>query len=96
MLLAAYSCFAVAGPYLTKIIIDQYLQPVDQTTLQIDIWFSRDYPMGFDTIALIYLGILFLGFLIRYGQIVIVQQIGQKIMKDLQNSHMIIRLKICH
>ena len=84
MLLAAYSCFAVAGPYLTKIIIDQYLQPVDQTTLQIDTWFSRDYPMGFDTIALIYLGILFLGFLIRYGQIVIVQQIGQKIMKDLR------------
>ena len=86
VLLIIHSAFAVAGPYLTKVVIDRYLKPTARAESPIDAWFPEDALSGLDTAALIYLGILIGGFLFRYGQIIIMQYTGQRVMLDLRKE----------
>ncbi|MFN8008299.1 MAG: ABC transporter ATP-binding protein [Terriglobia bacterium] len=69
-LIAVASILQVSSPFLTKIGIDRYIA-------------KKDYA-GLNKISLIYLGIIFLGFLMGYLQTYLMQLTGQKIMFDLR------------
>ena len=84
VLLIIHSIFAAAGPYLTKVVIDRYLEPTAESSSPIDHWLPQDAASGLDTAALIYLVILCGGFLARHGQIILMQRAGQKAMRDLR------------
>ena len=84
VLLVLHSAFAVAGPYLTKIVIDRYLEPSGAAPSLIDDWLPSDALSGLDTAAVIYLAILAAGFLFRYAQILLMQYTGQRVMLDLR------------
>ncbi len=62
----------ILGPYLTKIAVDRYIMPGDYN--------------GLLYIAGIYVAVLFGNFLFKYGQIMLTQYIGQKIMLDLRQK----------
>ena len=62
----------LVGPYLTKVAIDQYIR--------------QGNASGLDRIALLYLGALFLAFVVRFGQVFILQMTGQKVMMDLRRE----------
>jgi ATP-binding cassette subfamily B protein len=62
----------LVGPYLTKVAIDRYIRQGDAS--------------GLDQIALLYLATLLLAFLVRFGQVFILQMTGQKVMMDLRRE----------
>jgi ATP-binding cassette subfamily B multidrug efflux pump len=62
----------LVGPYLTKIAIDEYMA-------------TRD-PSGLTPLALLYLGALLAAFVVRFGQVFILQMTGQKVMLDLRRQ----------
>jgi ATP-binding cassette subfamily B protein len=62
----------LVGPYLTKVAIDRYIR--------------QGNAAGLDRVALLYLGALFLGFVVRFGQVFILQMTGQKVMMDLRRE----------
>jgi ATP-binding cassette subfamily B protein len=70
LLLFALSLLELAGPFLTKIAIDDHI-------------LRRD-PRGLALIALAYLAVLALSFLIRYAQTLTMSLTGQRIMRDLR------------
>tara|TARA_B100001123_G_scaffold451328_1_gene631348 strand:- start:26771 stop:28636 length:1866 start_codon:yes stop_codon:yes gene_type:complete len=84
ILLIVHSSCAVAGPYLTKLIIDHYLEPVDEIDTPTDTWLPQDASTGIDMIALLYLVVLACGFLARHVQILVMQHTGQQVMRDLR------------
>ena len=69
-LLLAVSLLNLAGPYLTKIVIDDYIKEGDMN--------------GLDFIAAIYFGILIFSFVFQFFQTYLMQYIGQKVMYDLR------------
>ena len=69
-LLILASVAQLVGPYLTKIAIDRYIK-------------NNDIP-GLFHIVLIFLGALFIHFILQYFQIYIMQWVGQKTMYDLR------------
>jgi ATP-binding cassette subfamily B multidrug efflux pump len=71
-LLLISSAFGLAGPYLVKIAIDNYISTSDFSGLQ--------------QIALIYLLFLFVQFFTEYGQLYIMEWIGQHAMFDLRRQ----------
>ena len=72
LLIVAMAALDLVGPYLTKIAIDQYIRLGNAT--------------GLDRIALLYLGALFLAFVVRFGQVYLLQMTGQKVMMDLRRE----------
>jgi len=70
LIIAAASLIQLCGPYLTKIGIDRYIA-------------AKDYD-GLNRIALLYVGVIVLGFFLGYLQTYIMQVTGQKIMYDLR------------
>lgn len=71
-LLFCVSLFNLAGPFLTKIVIDDYIKPGNFE--------------GLDTIALIYLGVLLGAFAFQFAQTYLMHFIGQKVMYDLRTQ----------
>lgn len=71
-LLLAVSLLNLAGPYLTKVAIDEYIT-------------VGDYE-GLNTIALIYLGVLLMAFVCQFFQHYTIQYIGQRVMYDLRTQ----------
>lgn len=69
-LLLVISLLQLTGPYITKIAIDQYIKNSDLE--------------GLTRIALLFIGILVLQFVTRYGQTYLMQWVGQKAMFDLR------------
>ncbi len=69
-LLILASMAQLAGPYLTKIAIDNYIRVGDISGLSVIIW--------------LYVGVLALQFSLQYFQIYIMQLVGQKTMYDLR------------
>jgi ATP-binding cassette subfamily B protein len=63
---------SLAGPYLTKIAIDEHIRVGD---------FS-----GLDGIALVYLGVLLATFVLQFFQTLLMQYIGQKVMYDMRTE----------
>ncbi|MCH8313950.1 MAG: ABC transporter ATP-binding protein [Nitrospinae bacterium] len=70
--LFAVSILGLAGPYFTKVVIDDYIKV---SRLQ-----------GLDRVALMYLGILALAFVCQFCQTYLMQLIGQKVMYDMRTQ----------
>ncbi|MGV7220088.1 MAG: ABC transporter ATP-binding protein [Nitrospinales bacterium] len=70
VLLLAVSLLGLAGPFLTKIAIDDYIK-------------IANYD-GLDKIALAYIAILFGSFIFQFAQFYLIQHTGQKVMADLR------------
>jgi ATP-binding cassette subfamily B multidrug efflux pump len=70
IMLFIVSGLELVGPYLTKVAIDTHIKNKDLA--------------GLSCIALIFLGVLVLSFIMKYIQIYIMQYIGQRIMFDLR------------
>ena len=71
-LLLTVSILNLAGPYLTKIVIDDHITARDMS--------------GLDMIAVIYLTVLVCSFLFQFSQTYVMQYIGQKVMYDLRSK----------
>ena len=71
-LLLAVSLLNLTGPYLTKIVIDDYIKEGEMN--------------GLDIIAAIYFGVLVFSFLFQFFQTYLMQYIGQKVMFDLRSK----------
>ena len=62
----------LAGPYLTKVAIDRYIRQGDAS--------------GLRGVAGLYLLTLLLAFVVRFGQVMILQMTGQRVMFDMRRS----------
>ncbi|QPJ62906.1 MAG: ABC transporter ATP-binding protein [Candidatus Nitronauta litoralis] len=71
-LLFVVSLLNLAGPYLTKIVIDDYIQV---SNLE-----------GLDQIALLYAAVLIGAFICQFFQYILMQSIGQKVMFDIRTQ----------
>ena len=72
LLLLAVSMLSLAGPLLTKVVIDDYIR-------------VQQYE-GLDQIAFIYIFVLVVGFVCQFFQYTLMQYIGQKVMFDLRTQ----------
>jgi ATP-binding cassette, subfamily B, multidrug efflux pump len=72
VLLLGVSLFNLAGPYLTKIVIDDYIKVSDFE--------------GLDVVAGLYLAVLITSFIFQFCQSYLMQYIGQKVMFDLRSK----------
>ncbi|MFQ5673382.1 MAG: ABC transporter ATP-binding protein [Nitrospinales bacterium] len=72
VLLFCVSLLQLAGPYLTKIAIDDYIKVFNYA--------------GLDRIALIFLALLLATFVLQFCQILMMQYIGQKVMYDMRTQ----------
>ena len=82
--LVIHSLLAVAGPYLTKVAIDRYLNPDLAATSVLDPWLPTEVLAGLNALALIYLAVLLTGFLFRFVQTYVMHYTGQRVMYDLR------------
>ena len=71
-LLLGVSLFNLAGPYLTKVVIDDYIKVSDFE--------------GLDVVAGLYLAVLITSFVFQFCQSYLMQYIGQKVMFDLRSK----------
>ena len=76
----------ILGPYLTKVAIDRYLAPARGNGAGIWSWLSPRATTGIAQIALIYVGLLVLGFVLDFLQTYFMQWTGQKVMFDLRRQ----------
>jgi len=72
LLLLAVSVLNLAGPYLTKVVIDDHIKAGDLK--------------GLDVIAAVYLSVLVFSFIFQFCQTYLMQVIGQKVMFDLRSK----------
>ena len=79
VLLAFLSLLEAAGPYLTKIAIDNYVAPASGRG-----GLPADATRGLMLIAGAYVGVLVVGFGLRYVQSYIMGMVGQRAMQDLR------------
>ena len=81
VLLAAISLLEVAGPYLTKVAIDTYLEPASGRGA-----LPAEASHGLLLIAAAYVGVLAAAFGLRYVQGYMMGMVGQRAMRDLRLS----------
>ena len=86
--LLGYSLLQVCGPLLTKLAVDRYLQPTHQQGL-LDRFLSADPFTGIAQISAIYLAVLAGIFVTEFGQMYIMQSVGQFAMFDLRRELMV-------
>ncbi len=86
--LLGYSLLQVCGPLLTKLAVDRYLEPTHQPGL-LDGFLSANAFTGIAQISAIYLAVLAGVFLTEFGQMYIMQSVGQLAMFDLRRELMI-------
>jgi ATP-binding cassette subfamily B protein len=79
VLLGAISLVEVAGPYLTKVAIDTYVKPVSGAGA-----IPPNAGRGLLVLAAAYVGLLTIGFVLRYVQTYTMSMVGQKAMQDLR------------
>ena len=76
----------VLGPYLTKVAIDRYLAPTQNSSAGFWNWLSPRASTGIAQIAGIYVGLLIFSFLLEFLQTYFMQWTGQKVMFDLRRQ----------
>ncbi|BDC49694.1 ABC transporter ATP-binding protein [Bryobacterales bacterium F-183] len=86
-LLLTQAMCQIAGPLLTKTAIDRYLVPSGASSI-LDPWLPPDPWQGIWFLSSIYLGVLFLSFLLDFGQTYLMQWTGQRAMFDLRRDLM--------
>jgi ATP-binding cassette subfamily B protein len=79
VLLAAISLLEVAGPYLTKVAIDTYVKPSSGSGA-----LPQEAARGLLVLAAAYVGLLIVGFGLRYLQTYMMSMVGQHAMQDLR------------
>ena len=79
VLLGVISLLEAAGPYLTKIAIDNYVKPAGGSG-----HLATEATRGLLWIAAAYIGILSIGFVLRYVQSYTMAMVGQRAMQDLR------------
>jgi len=72
LLIVVMAGLDLVGPYLTKIAIDRYI--------------SRGDAPGLARVAALYLATLVAAFVVRFGQVYILQMTGQKVMLDMRRQ----------
>jgi ATP-binding cassette subfamily B multidrug efflux pump len=72
LLLLVVSILNLAGPYLTKVVIDDHIKAGDMK--------------GLDVIAAVYFSVLVFSFIFQFCQTYLMQVIGQKVMFDLRSK----------
>jgi len=75
----------VLGPYLVAVEIDRYLAPVKKPSF-LDSLLSSSPLTGLTQIAVLYVGLISLGFLLDYLQTYFMQWTGQMVMYDLRSQ----------
>ena len=85
-MLVAHSLLAVAGPYLTKVAIDNYLSPQPESSSLLDAWLPDTQLEGLNMVALLYLATLAAGFAFRFLQTLVMNFTGQRVMRDLRKE----------
>ena len=78
VLLGVISLLEVAGPYLTKVAIDNYVRPARHGAL------AGDATRGLIGIAVAYVAVLGAAFALRYVQSYMMSMVGQRAMRDLR------------
>ena len=78
VLLGVISLLEVAGPYLTKVAIDNYVRPARHGAL------AGDATRGLIGIAVAYVAVLAAAFALRYVQSYMMSMVGQRAMRDLR------------
>ena len=86
--LLVYSLLQVCGPLLTKIAIDRYIAPTGAPTL-LGRWLAPDAVTGIAQIAGLYLAVLAGIFATEFGQMYLMQYVGQLAMFDLRRELMV-------
>jgi ATP-binding cassette, subfamily B, multidrug efflux pump len=76
----------VLGPYLTKVAIDRYLAPAKGLSSGLWSWLSPRAVTGIAQIAVIYVGLLVMTFVLEFLQTYFMQWTGQKVMFDLRRQ----------
>jgi ATP-binding cassette subfamily B multidrug efflux pump len=89
-LLLIDSLLQIIGPLLTKVAVDRYLEPVPGAHAFpfLNGWLSNNPWTGISQLALLYLGVIVLGFAFDFGQTYLMQWTGQKAMFDLRRQLM--------
>ena len=72
LLIVVMAGLDLAGPYLTKVAIDRHIRQGDAAGLR---W-----------VAALYLATLLLAFVVRFGQVMILQMTGQRVMLDMRRA----------
>jgi ATP-binding cassette, subfamily B, multidrug efflux pump len=86
--LLGYSLLQVCGPLLTKLAVDRYLAPSGQAAAS-NGFLSADPFTGLAQISAMYLAVLAGVFLTEFGQMYIMQSVGQYAMFDLRRELMV-------
>ena len=76
----------VLGPWLTRLVIDRYLAPVQGLHTPLDRYLSSQPLVGIAQIAAFYVGLMLFAFLLEYGQTYFMQWTGQMVMFDLRSQ----------
>jgi ATP-binding cassette, subfamily B, multidrug efflux pump len=76
----------VLGPYLTKVVMDRYLAPVQGLWTPFDSFLSSNPLVGIAQIAALGAALLLFSFLLEYLQTYFMQWVGQKVMFDLRKE----------
>jgi ATP-binding cassette, subfamily B, multidrug efflux pump len=76
----------VLGPYLTKVVVDRYLEPVPGLRTPFDGFLSSQPLIGIAQIAAFGASLLLFSFLLEYLQTYFMQWAGQKVMFDLRKQ----------
>ena len=90
VLLLIDSLLQVIGPLVTKLAVDRYLVPAAHPTAipYLENWLAHDADKGLMQLAMVYLGVVALGFFFDFGQTYLMQWTGQKAMFDLRKQLM--------
>src|SRR5437016_2027055 len=77
----------VMGPFLTKVAIDKYLSSSGENSRGfLDSWLSSNAWTGVSQLALLYVGALFISFVMEFLQSYLMLWTGQKVMFDLRKQ----------
>jgi ATP-binding cassette subfamily B protein len=88
VLLLGHSLLEVVGPLLSKLAIDRYLAPTGAVRTFIDPYLSTDPRAGIGQLFLIYLAAVLAGLFLEFGQALLMNWTGQRIMFDLRREVM--------
>ncbi len=90
ILLVVDSLLQIIGPLLTKLAVDRYLVPTQHVGKFpfLDSWLSHNPWTGISQLAVVYFGVVLLGFFFDFGQTYLMQWTGQKAMFDLRRQLM--------
>jgi ATP-binding cassette subfamily B protein len=90
VLLLIDSLLQIIGPLITKLAVDRYLVPAANPVAipYLETWLAHDADKGLMQLAMVYLGVVALGFFFDFGQTYLMQWTGQKAMFDLRKQLM--------